>query len=111
MELHQLIDANQDVFVEPCELFVCLSGDKIFSCYCKPKESDPDDVEDIIQAIIDICCLDIYNDDLCAKYTIDVVFTQNDMTGQAIEITKMNRSLRICIKSGIKNVTRTIMLD
>lgn len=110
MELHELIDANIDVFVEPCELFISTSGDKIFSCNCKPSK-DLDEMQDIVQAIIDICCMDIVNDEQCNKYTIEVVYANYDMSGEVIIITKGHDCLKINISDGIKNVNRTINMN
>jgi hypothetical protein len=107
MELHELVNANIKVFVEPCELFLDYkSGDRILTCKCKP--IDIDDMEDIVQAIIDICCLDIYNDDFCKKYTIEITYTTRE-TGDVIVITKTrNKTIIVVIDNGEGKVKRVI---
>jgi hypothetical protein len=105
MEIHELIAANIDVFVEPCELFVNeTSGDKILSCFCRPNH----DLEDIVQAIVDICCFDFWNDKLCKKFSIEILYLHPDNIGDVFTITKGANNINIEIDNGVHVVKRTI---
>ncbi len=108
MKLQELIAANIDVFVEPCELFIeATSGDKILSCFCRPNH----DIEDIVQALVDICCFDLWNDKLCKKFSIEMLYLHPDNAGDVITITKRPNTINIKIDNGGRVVSRTIHMS
>lgn len=103
-----IIRANLDVFIEPCELYEDSSKkEKIFTCWCKYYKDKSDEMADILQALIDVCCNELVDEPGYQKFTIEVMYT-NKENGDVVVISKNTTQsfLKVNLDDGIRKVTR-----
>lgn len=93
-DIQALIEANFESLVEPCELTVGIGGlEKHLSIFCRYNLKNPDDTEDLIQAVIDICSREVASHGT-HKYIVKVQFT-NKAKSLFFEIIKEEKQLKI----------------